>query len=81
MTNNPKVLCSDAKCGWHGVLSETLTAAHPFMRCSIIRGCPRCKIPQDFLLACDEPGCWLQADCGTPTPAGYRSTCGKHFPE
>ena len=29
--------------------------------------------------ACDEPGCQRQADCGWPSPAGYRHTCGEHW--
>ena len=30
---------------------------------------------------CDEPGCKEQVSCGTPTPTGYRNTCGKHRPK
>jgi hypothetical protein len=29
---------------------------------------------------CDEPGCFNQISCGTPTPTGYRSTCHTHYP-
>jgi len=79
--NNPKVLCEDSKCGWHGQLDETLEAPHPFIKDEKIRGCPVCLHPQDFFLACDEPGCWRQADCGTPTTDGYRQTCGRHIPK
>jgi hypothetical protein len=77
---NPKVLCEDFRCGWHGVLSESLTAAHPFIAGETIRGCPKCKTLQDFLAACDEPECWQAATCGTPTPKGYRQTCFQHLP-
>lgn len=28
---------------------------------------------------CDEAGCHKEATCGTPTAAGYRHVCGKHF--
>jgi hypothetical protein len=28
---------------------------------------------------CDEPGCKERSSCGTPTPSGYRTVCGKHF--
>lgn len=28
---------------------------------------------------CDEPGCLEFVSCGWPTPAGYRSTCSKHY--
>ena len=80
MNKNPRVLCEDFKCGWHGVLSETLTAEHPFISCETIRGCPKCKTPQDFFLACDEPECWQKATCGTPTVSGYRQTCHQHVP-
>ena len=27
---------------------------------------------------CDEPGCRERANCGWPSPTGYRRTCGKH---
>jgi hypothetical protein len=30
---------------------------------------------------CDEPGCKEEITCGTPTPTGYRRTCGKHLPK
>ena len=30
---------------------------------------------------CDEPGCSAAVTCGTSTPQGYRSTCGKHRPK
>jgi len=29
---------------------------------------------------CDESGCKERYTCGTPTPNGYRKTCGKHIP-
>jgi hypothetical protein len=32
-------------------------------------------------LWCDEQGCKRRATCGTPTPAGYRKTCGQHIPK
>jgi len=31
--------------------------------------------------ACIEPGCEKQANCGTPTPDGYKLTCSEHLPE
>lgn len=31
-------------------------------------------------MACDEKGCSKQRSCGTPTPGGYRCTCGDHRP-
>jgi len=30
---------------------------------------------------CDEPGCSAIADCGWPSDAGYRRTCGHHMPK
>ncbi len=29
---------------------------------------------------CDEPDCKRPVTCGTPTPKGYRHTCGTHAP-
>jgi hypothetical protein len=28
---------------------------------------------------CDELGCKRRADCGWPSPTGYRRTCGEHY--
>jgi hypothetical protein len=30
-------------------------------------------------MRCDEPGCERHADCGWPSPSGYRRTCGEHW--
>jgi hypothetical protein len=30
---------------------------------------------------CDTPGCDKRADCGWPSPTGYRRTCGLHMRE
>lgn len=30
---------------------------------------------------CDEPGCFADGSCGTPTPEKYRLTCFKHMPK
>ena len=32
-------------------------------------------------LECNYPCCHLIAECGTPTPDGYKRLCGKHFNE
>jgi hypothetical protein len=73
-----KLLCED--CAWHGLQSEMLTAPNPFDATDTIHGCPKCKSVQSLLVACDEPGCWRETSCGTPTPSGYRRTCGQHAP-
>jgi hypothetical protein len=43
--------------------------------------CPNCRTPEHILVCCDEEDCWEQLTCGSPTPDGYRSTCGKHQPK
>ena len=43
------------------------------------RECIYCGAESDFVL-CDEPECEREVTCGTPTPDGYRSTCGEHMP-
>ena len=30
---------------------------------------------------CEWVGCFREAGCGTPTPDGYRMTCGEHVPQ
>lgn len=84
MSENPKVLCADFKCGWHGMFSEALSALNPFEPAdddSKIYACPSCRMVQEFSVACDEPDCWLAVSCGTPTESGYRQTCEKHSPK
>lgn len=68
-------------CGWHGSESDLLKAPNPFAPGEQIFGCPSCKSIDCFSVVCDEPGCWRSVTCGTPTPAGYRSTCRRHKPE
>jgi len=74
-----KVLCKE--CDWHGLETEMLRAPNPFDAEEILTGCPKCKSVGSLVLACDEPECWQESSCGTPTPSGYRRTCGKHIPE
>ena len=38
------------------------------------------KLKKNFGI-CDEPGCCDPITSGTPTDAGYRSTCSKHRPK
>lgn len=75
-----KILCKD--CGWTGHTDQMLTAKNPFNEKEDIQACPNCKEVTDTLfMACEEPGCWKQVTCGTPTKNGYKSTCSKHQPE
>jgi len=78
MTKPYKTVCKD--CGWRGLSSERLEAQSPFAD-ELIHGCPYCIRVDCFLTACDEPGCWSEDECGTPTPDGYRRTCCEHMPD
>jgi hypothetical protein len=72
-----KYLCLE--CHWHG--TETLEAPNPFAEDNEkMLGCPGCREANRITLACDEPDCWRETTCGTPTPDGYRRTCGEHMP-
>jgi hypothetical protein len=74
----PKMICPD--CSWRGQDHDLLRAANPFDASEVITGCPNCHSVNDKPWACDEPGCWWAATCGTPTDDGYRSTCNEHRP-
>lgn len=78
LTDNEKVIC---ECGWRGLAADMLRAPNPFDPSDELNGCPHCKQPETLLVACDEPGCWRETSCGTPTPDGYRRTCGQHRPK
>ena len=67
-------------CGWRGHDDDILYAPSPFEPQFTIYACPKCKTIEQLRGCCDEPGCWEQDTCGTPTPSGYRRTCGKHMP-
>jgi hypothetical protein len=73
-----KVTCK--QCDWQGMSDDLLTAINPFDPEDIITGCPDCKCIDDARIACDEPDCWRDASCWTPTTDGYRQTCSKHRP-
>lgn len=75
-----KLVCTN-RCQWHGQSEEALTAPNPFDPEESIEGCPHCKSVDSLQMACDEPDCWLEVTCGTPTPSGYRQTCHKHAPK
>ena len=80
MTNEIKMMCSNLKCTWYGGDKDFLTATNPFDSSETITGCPKCKGIDTIRLACEEPDCWLETTCGTPTKDGYMRTCGKHMP-
>jgi len=77
---DPKLVCDDFRCGWHGLQSQALQAPDPFNEGDTLIACPECR-EQTLYTACDESGCNQRAGCGTPTPAGYRWTCHKHLPK
>lgn len=67
-------------CRWQGRESDLLQAPSPFDSHTIY-ACPKCKSIDHLIIVCDEPGCWADVTAGTPTPTGYRQTCGQHRPE
>lgn len=80
MERTNKLKCTECDRVWAS--SEILTAQNPFTQdesCTIA-GCPECLAIDQFVTACDEPGCTETVSMGTPTPDGYRSTCYKHAP-
>jgi len=76
-----KVACD---CGWRGRESQlvccAVTRQDTGRKISDILVCPACLDADDIVYACDEPGCWSMATCGTKTKDGYRRTCGRHVP-
>jgi len=72
--------CGDLCCGWIGIPSEVPFAPSPFDPDETLDACPQCHRVNDMRQCCDEPECFAEATCGTPTPGGYRRTCGKHMP-
>lgn len=73
-----KVECKE--CSWSGFGYERLRAQNPFDPSESIEGCPQCKSTESFTVLCDENGCQRPVACGTPTPDGFRWTCGEHAP-
>ena len=80
-TARPPVRYVCTFCAAHIANADALrTAPNPFDPRDTLTGCPACGAVNATVRACDEPGCWQPADCGFPTPDGYRSTCSKHVP-
>ena len=71
-----KAKCQE--CAYICNTSDILRAPNPFDKDDNVSGCPECKSVDSFVRVCDEPGCNREVACGTPTPAGYRQTCGRH---
>jgi hypothetical protein len=74
-----QLVCEEWRCRWCGPESEALRAPDPFNEGDTLIACPKCR-EQTLHTCCDEPTCTMEATCGTPTPEGYRWTCGKHQP-
>jgi len=74
-----KLVCKE--CGWQGLDDALLRAPNPFEPDETIYACPKCLWINNATVACDEPGCWKEATCGTPVENGYRRTCFMHAPE
>ena len=79
MIEKDKVKCIERHCKWKGLDNELLRANNPFDSDDILIGCPQGKGINTIVCVCDEPGCWEQSTCGTPSINGYRNTCGKHY--
>ena len=76
-----KTICGDSDCRWRGDASDMLFAPNPFDPTGdALEGCPDCLGVNTIVTACDEPNCWKETTCGTPTRDGYRLTCGEHQP-
>jgi len=73
---------SACNCGWKGMDSELLKAKNPFEPEDTVYACPECKeLEGSYFSSCDEPACWRETTCGTPTANGYRRTCSEHMPK
>ena len=73
-----RVVCSC--CGWRGSSSDIRSAPSPFDPKDTLYACPVCR-QIELRGTCDEPDCWDEDTCGTPTPDGYRRTCYTHMPQ
>src|SRR5258708_14806255 len=75
---NGKIRCTG--CGWTGTEALTDKVKDPRGH-DVWDVCPACRLPENFVSLCDEPGCQREITCGTPTPDGYRQTCHVHHPK
>ena len=75
-----RLICDYWRCEWTGTTDQALSAPDPFNEGSTLYACPNCR-DMTLVRACDVPGCKRAASCGTPTPDGYRNTCGEHRPK
>lgn len=73
-----KFICGE--CDHRGQIEDMLKAESPFEAGEEMYACPGCKSVGQMHSVCDEPGCWREVSCGTPTDNGYRSTCHDHAP-
>ena len=71
--------CNEHRCGWIGTPGEILRAPNPFED-GELHACPLCRDIGNLRECCDEPECFTEATCGTPTADGYRRTCFSHMP-
>lgn len=72
-----KVICE--QCGWQGTAVQLALANDPFRPQRTLVACPSCfELTHSCRIACDEPGCFEIATCGTSTSDGYRRTCYAH---
>lgn len=60
---------------------EILSKPSPFDEDDTLEACPRCLQVGGMKQLCEAEGCFDEANCGSPTPDGYKFTCGKHLPE
>lgn len=74
-----RLACDNWRCQWRGNSNTVLRAPDPFNTGCELLACPNCR-EQKIRTCCDEPECWEQDTCGTPTLTGYRRTCGRHRP-
>lgn len=75
MTDN---LWRCTECGWTGRETEMERVGDVKLEKHYWNICPNCRDAEQFELLCDR--CDQVVTCGTPTPDGYRNTCGKHQP-
>lgn len=72
-----KVACT--QCGWNGKVGEVESVPDPKSPVSW-NVCPKCRIPEQLVMVCGEPGCTQPVTSGTCTAEGCRAACGLHRP-